>query len=62
MKKLEKLKSKEILKKELGVVVGGIAASSSLASADYTIYSTNCTETGVPDAWDCGDSTKDKDK
>ncbi|GEN67687.1 hypothetical protein [Chryseobacterium rhizosphaerae] len=54
MKKLEKLKSKEISKKNVKTIFGGLIAP------DYTVYSSNCVETGTSGSWDCGDQSKDK--
>lgn len=62
MKKLEKLKSKEVLSKSLKNIYGGLRAyEESLADASTTFYSTHCTDSGHGSS-DCEDDTKDKDK
>lgn len=62
MKKLEKLKSKEVLSKSLKSIYGGLSSmQQSLADASTTFYSTQCTDSGHGSS-DCEDDTKDKDK
>lgn len=55
MKKLEKLKSKEISKKNVKTVFGGLLSM----APEYTVYNSNCVETGTSGSWDCGDQKKD---